>query len=207
MLEGIKLLQWVQSDGYRAVKTDVVPGPGWGFMADFISYNDMDTSSYGCIFGARISSGYRDYQLTTYTEPSADWQSGTFRNGAAGLTADAIEAGLTKGERCMCAYMDGTYYRTDGAEFAQEVRNPACTFPITVFALNNSGNTVQYGKVRLFSLSLFDGTDWHAFAPCEYEGVAGLYDAYNDAFLAPVGGDLTAGPEWPAPAGGGCSDD
>ena len=199
MIEGLTFLDWVESDGTQHVQTDVIPGPGWGFMADFVSYNAMSGGGYGCIFGARYTSGNRDYQLTTFT--TSGKHSGTLRNGGS-YGSYSIDAGLTTGERCMCAFKDDTYCTPDGTETPLNTFDTPSPVPIVVFALRNSSQITQYGKVRLYMLSLFDGTDWHEFAPCEYEGVAGLYDAYNDAFLAPVGGVLATSPERYVPAGG-----
>ncbi len=107
MQKGYKQLEWVESSGTQYILTDIIPDKNWAFYVDFMTYDEVSTSSFGCIFGARNSSGLNDYQLTSY---SSNGYSGSLRTG----NTSTPQLGLVKGQRVKYSLQNGVVTKPNG---------------------------------------------------------------------------------------------
>lgn len=72
----------------------------------------------------------------------------------------------------------------------------SCTYPITLGAWNNGEGGISYNNSRIYGCKIYDnGTLVRDYIPTlRSDGIAGLYDAVNDAFYASNGtGSFVAG--------------
>ena len=187
-MDGLTFLEYVESNGTQYIMTDVVPDSSWGFYADY-TCKSIDGDNW-CLFGARLSSGLRDYQLTSYYD-------GTMRPGS---SSTAVQFEMTVGVRQQVDFSDHVFRKPDGTTVVLQKTYDEAPCPAAVFGLNQNGSVVQKGKFRLYHLAFFSQGEEHWYLPAAHDGIAGLYDVANDAFLTP-NRTLVAGP---AASGGGC---
>lgn len=172
-------VEYIESTGTQYIDTGVVPNQNTGFEIDFKTNNDFNSTSYGCIFGARTQSVVNELQLSTFCD-------GTNTTGTLRRNTTSNKAGLTSSR--MTAKLIGNRY-SNSTGYSLEIVSGDFTAPspITVFTLNQSGSKTQYGKVVLYSFKLYDGlTLVRDFIPCyrKSDGEIGLYDLVNNTFYS-----------------------
>lgn len=186
-------VEYIESTGTQYIDTGVIGDEQSGFEMKLYSNNTFSTSGYGTMFGARMSSGSRQFVLSSYGTSSGGgqvrWGNSTTNN-----------IYMAK-QRVDTVSLRGTTLTRPNGTTVTLTRPSAFTTPssLTVFALNENGNKIQYGSLRLYYLKLYDGnTLIRDFVPCyrKSDSVAGLYDTVNSQFYTNGGtGSFTVGPD------------
>lgn len=188
---GYQAIEYIQSTGHEYINTGFVPTSDDGFEVDFISNDDLSNAGYGCIFGARQSSGVLDFQLSSFTPPD---QNGLFRWGTSVQYGGGF---LPKYTRQKASLFQKTYTAPNG-DTSSFTSNYTGEYPIYVFSLNQSGSATQNGSVILYSLKLYRGADLAMYLiPCKRtsDNKLGLYDVVGGEFLPVVNIDSSANPQ------------
>jgi len=177
-------VEYIGSTGTQFIYTGVIPDENIGFDIEFLSKNSIDTSSYGCILGARKSSKVNDFQLTTYSSNTTTYK-GTLRFG----TSKEIDAGLSANKKMRCVLKNNVY--TNKNDLTTTIYNQF-TSPVqmTLFALNNNGSIIQHGKIQLYKLKLYNkDLLLRDYIPCfrVSDKKIGLYDLANKEFCPDSG--------------------
>lgn len=186
-------VNYIESTGTQYIDTGVIPNQNTGFDVVYVTNDKLvgGNVGYGAILGARESSKVNELQLTTYTQDNSGF-SGTLRFGNtdnnAGISAEAKMHSTLK-NRVYTNNFDTTYELND-ITFV-------CPVPLTIFALNNNGAVTQFGKVKLYSLKIYDGNSLlRDFIPCcrINDNTFGLYDKIEKKLYTNAGtGDFIVG--------------
>ena len=161
------------------------------YTIDFMSYDDFNSTTYGCILGSRQSSNANDWQLTTYCTSGE----GTLRLGASAYNYNAhLPAKNTR----FTASLTSTSYIVDSTTYTvSRAASIGVSYNIYVFALNQATNTVQNGHGKLYSLKMHYGNHLiRDFVPCKNpSNVVGMYDLINETFYGSANSSVfSAGP-------------
>ena len=170
---------------YLGVQINYAPG----FDLDFMSYDDIGTDNYGCIIGARHTSGTSDFQLTSYT---GNTYSGSLRLGNTNNDAHLP----TKNTR-FTASLRNAVYTMDSTSYNYQRSASNYNYNWFLFALNQQGNAIQNGHGRVYALKLYaSGYLVRDFVPCKNQSnVVGLYDLISESFFGSANSStFTAGP-------------
>ena len=191
---GYTQLSYVESPSSKTVyvNTGIAASNSIGFEIDAYTYDAASTSGYGCFFGGRVSSGQNDFQLTTYTANS--FESGTLRVGTGSGLPYVINGHIPLLTRFTATLHNGTY-TIDGSSYSV-IMNINNGQTIYLFALNNNGTAAQFGRIRIYSFKLYDGsTEVLNYVPCyrNSDNKVGFYDFVNNTFVLPTGGNLIGG--------------
>jgi len=180
-------VEWIENTKGQYINTGFTPNQNTGFEIDFLTYDEITPNNYGCIFGARKSSGSLEFQLTTYN------------NSTLRKCGTSYDAGLVRNTRIQCSATATTYFNPSGISTTVNQTAFTAPCPITIFTLNNNGSVGQHGYVRLYSFKLYDnGVLARDYIPCYRisDGKVGLYDLVNSTFNTDVtGGNFTHGEE------------
>lgn len=172
------------------IKTGITASNTLGFHIDCLSNDELDTASFGCIFGGRYTSGSGDYQLSTY---SATYGGVTWAGGIRTGEGSGANAHLPSKSRFV-AELNGTQYSIEGANYSVTRNIPSGRGrEIYLFALNNNGTVAQNGHVRVYRFWLTSGgTRVIDYYPCsrDQDGKVGFYDLVNNTFVPPFTGTL-----------------
>lgn len=176
-------LDYIESTGTEYIDTGVIANENTGFDIKFQSQNGFGGtgSNYGSIFGARIEPSNNELQLTTY---STSGNQGTLRYGRGEYTAN-----LKFNKLQFVSLRNKVYTDNDGLTTFLDSTFTTPT-SLTVFALNENGNIIQHGKLKLYSFKLYDGNDLiRDFIPCyrKSDNETGLYDLVNNTFYTNSG--------------------
>ena len=178
---GYTPLDYIASTETQYIDTGFIPNQNTGFEVEFLSHDDLSSSTYGCILGAREKSGTNELQLTTYVAKDSD-VSGTLRFGNI-----AYNANITVGEKNKVT-LKNKEYTSKGIKqtFEGEFTSPST---LTLFALNQNGTPTQFGNVRIYSCKIYNGNKMiRDFVPCcNSSGIAGLYDLVLGKFYTNQG--------------------
>lgn len=149
-----------------------------GFNLDFMSYDEIGTSDYGCIIGARYSSLNNDYQLTSYT--------GNTNRGSLRLSNYNFDAHLPAKNTRFTALLKGSTYTVDSTSYTYQRPASNQTLNWYLFALNQQNSAIQNGHGRLYSLKLYTGSYLiYDYVPCKSpNNVVGLYDLITETFVS-----------------------
>ena len=180
--EGYTRLEYIENPlGASAYfDTGIIPNNNIGFEIDWMSYDEIGTSDYGCIMGCRYSSNQQDFQISSYTG-NAGW-SGMLRLGFSGNNYNAslpakntrFVASLKSGE-----YKCGSYNTSTSANLSSS------SYTIVVFSLRVTYSASnQNGHGRLYELKLYDGSSLTAhYIPCANpSSEVGVYDLVSESF-------------------------
>ena len=87
--EGYTALEYIENPlGNSAyIDTGIIPNNNIGFEIDWMSYDDIGLSNYGCIMGSRYASNTIDFQISSYAGTTG-W-SGSLRLGGQGQNYNA----------------------------------------------------------------------------------------------------------------------
>lgn len=159
-----------------------------GFDIDFMSYDEIGGTGYGCVIGARLSSGNNDFQLSSYT--------GNSYRGSLRLGTQTFDAHLPTKNTRFNAVLINAAYSVDGVSYTVSRVATNHTYSWYMFALNQQNGATQNGHGRLYSLKLYAGAHFiRDYVPCKSpDNVVGLYDLINESFWGPTTGTFTAGP-------------
>lgn len=183
-------IEWLESSGIENIDTGIAGTNRVGFDIMFVSKDDIASSKYGCVFGARNSSKVNEIQLTSYISNDTPNYRGTFRYGtdgyySAGFNTSAA-GGITRS-----TFIGNVYTGKDIAETISK-QEFGSGKNITIFALNQDGGVTQFGKVRLYYFKLYyDEVLVRDYIPAyrKKDGKAGLYDLVNKQFYIYGGND------------------
>lgn len=189
-MSGCTYLNWIESSGTQYIDTGLKPTNLTGFDIDFITYNDFTSSSYGAVFGARQGSKAKEYQMSTFTMSSGG--GGILRYGAS-----EYDPKLKKGERISATLRNGVFSTNLYDGFTVAAQTFTSPVNLTVFALNNNGSVTQHGKVRIYSMKIYNGDLLiRDFVPAQRNADAaiGFYDHVTREFYENKGtGTFTYG--------------
>lgn len=188
-------VEWIESNGSQYINTNVNQ-QDTGFEIQFISFDEISTSDFGCIFGSRYASNSSDMQLSSYTTDAnyaLGWR-GTFRYGGSSQTYDGHLN--PKGILNVISYMNDTY-TANGTDYTYSAGNISNTRFIYLFAMHNNNSASQHSKVRVYYFKLYkQGILAADLVPCyrKADGVIGMYDLVQEAFRTNGGsGTFTKG--------------
>lgn len=175
-------------------KSGLIPSNTLDFEVGGVTYDNIATTNYGCVFGSRTSATY-EYQLNTFIESGAT-NKGTLRIGTA-----VNDAQLVKNQRYDIT-LSGTTLVCNGIKTTvTRDFNDASPAEIYIWAFNVAdGGTPrvrQNGHGKLYYLRFKNnGTYVRYYIPCKHihTGVAGLYDIVNEAFHPSEATAFVAGP-------------
>lgn len=188
-------VEYIESDGMQSIQTDVLPSNSIGFDCTFLTKSDVSAVNYGCIFGSRISSGIRDFQLTTWVGSAG----GSLRFGP----ARTCSAGITKGNLMSASLRNRVFTNASGTIVTLPEYNwQDDAVPIALFLLRSVTNYTQGGSgCRIYVMRFYDGDNLiRDYVPCyrKSDNVIGMYELVTGAFLtnATVGAEsFTKGPD------------
>lgn len=194
--EGYTALEYIENPlGNSAyIDTGIIPNNNIGFEIDWMSYDDIGSSNYGCIMGSRYASNTNDFQISSYTG-TPGW-SGTLRLGGNGQNYNAVLP--AKNTRFSASLKSGVY------KCGTTVTNTTASlttssYTITVFSLRMAYTpSNQNGHGRLYGLKLYDGTTLTAhYVPCINPSLnVGVYDLVSGTFKGSSNSTpFVAGPE------------
>lgn len=161
-----------------------------GFEIDFMSYDDINSTTYGCIIGARYVSGNNDFQLTSYTGNN---YSGSVRLGG----STTYDAHLPSKNTRFTASLKNAVYTMNSSTYNYSRNATSYGYNWFLFALNQQNNATQNGHGRVYSLKLYVKSYLvRDMVPCKNaSNVVGLYDLITETFLASANSSVfTAGP-------------
>lgn len=180
--EGYTRLEYIENPlGTSAYfDTGIIPNNNIGFEIDWMSYDEIGTSDYGCIMGCRYSSNQQDFQISSYTG-NAGW-SGTLRLGFSGNNYNASLP--AKNTRFTASLKNGTRYKC-GTSDITTTASLSSTYTIVVFSLRvtfSPSNQNAHG--RLYELKLYSGNTLTAhYIPCTNSSEqVGVYDLVSETF-------------------------
>lgn len=177
--EGYEPCGYVESLRYgNAIKTGVIPTANFGMDITFLTNDEIGSGSYGCICGGRVSSGNKDFQLTTFSGTPSTYQ-GSLRGGS-----NSANPAITIGIKQRVFWKNGSLTRADGVTLAYSP-NQAGEYEIYLFALNNGGTIAQCNikPARIYRATFFDGNTTVAdFVPCIHGDEVGFYDLIGNEF-------------------------
>jgi len=187
---GYNVLEYIASDGNVYIETDLIPSSKTGFEAKFKSYNTYENSDTYYVFGTKSSDSYR-FMLGSHLSSSVPavffGLVGSSYNYSQNF-ADVVT--VKKVNNSMIINGDFKGYVNTSANTINK--------PITIFALNNNGTIQEYGTLRLYDLTFYNGSKKSShFIPCEKitSGKIGLCETFSGKFYASKGtGTLTKGP-------------
>lgn len=175
-------VEYIESSGSEYIDTGIVPNQNIGFEIVFLTKNLLSgsNSSYGSIMGARTSSKVNELQLTTYSNNT----SGTLRFGTS-----SYDASIESNKKQKVTLYDKIYTNDSNVKTTlnNEFTSP-CS--MTIFALNQNGDVIQFGKMQLYKLKLYmDNIIVRNFIPCYRieDNVIGLYDLVGNEFYTNKG--------------------
>ena len=179
-------VDYIESTGTQYIDTGVIANQDTGFDIKFKTNDSMSnvSSEYGAIFGARESSTINELQLTTFA--GTPMYFGTLRYG----TGSSYTAGFGDLSTVQHVSLKNKVYIGNSGTRLQLSKTFTTPVPITIFALNQNGNKIQYGKLLLYNFTLYDGDVLiRDFLPCyrKSDSVIGLYDVVNDRFYTNSG--------------------
>ena len=177
-----KLISLGTNTLFPYIDTGIIPNSDYGFDITFETYSDMGGSNYGCIFGGRISSANKDFQLTTFCYNPA--RGGSLRWGDANL--NQLDGTLTKDIKTRVV-MDSNKYYVDGVEIGTLRSSFSGEVSIHLFGLSNSGTPTQHGLgCAIYNAKFFDdnGVLIRNYVPVvrKADGKPGLYDTVGKQF-------------------------
>lgn len=161
------------------------------FTIDFMSYDDLASTNYGCILGSRQASNNNDWQLTTYCTSGA----GTLRLGGSSYNYNAhLPAKNTR----FTASLTSSDYIVDSTTYTVNRQGSiGGGYNLYLFALNQANSVTQNGHGRLYSLKMYYGSHLlRDFIPCKNpSNVVGMYDLINETFYGSANSSVfSAGP-------------
>ena len=146
------IVEYIESTGEQYIDTGYISNQNTGFEIEFLTKNDISSSTYGCIFGSRQSSGSKEYQLSTFTHDS---KKGVFR-----INDQTYDAGIIKNTKMHISYLNNTYnnnnYNLKTSIISNEFESPNS---LTIFALNNNNSVTQYGSIKLYNFKIYDNNE------------------------------------------------
>lgn len=160
-----------------------------GFDIDFMCYDDLNSTTFGCIIGARYASGNNDYQLSSY---SSGTQKGLLR-----LYNTGYDAHLPAKNTRFNAVLKNASYSVDSVSYTVARPSTNQTYNWYLFALNQQNSATQNGHGRVYSLKLYVKSYLVGdFVPCKNaNNVVGLYDLVTETFFGSANAStFTAGP-------------
>ena len=174
--------EYIESTGTQYVDTGVIANQDTGFEIKFKTNNIISTSSWGTLFGARQSSTVKELQLTTY----ANYSTGTLRYGAGkGYAAD-----IGSLDSIQTVSLKNKVYTGNSGSTQQLTGDFTTPVPLTIFALNQNGDVVQYGSLRLYSFKLYNGNNLvRNYIPVykKSDNTIGLYETIEGKFYTNQG--------------------
>lgn len=178
--------------GEQYINTGIVPAPGMGFLCRYFTKSSIGTSNFGCIFGARRTSGGDDFQLTTYQD--APTLLGTLRWG----TNSRYNAGINVALINVSKLINNQYTAPNGVTV--NIADPVSytVQPIYLHALNENGKATQGGNgCRIYEFMTYNNSDiTHNFIPCirVSDTMPGYFDVIDKRFYYNSANPLFAGP-------------
>lgn len=180
-------LEYIESTGTQYIDTGLKPTQNTGFEVDFITYDAIDKTGFGSLFGARENSNKRELLLSSY--------GGFGGKGLLRFGFKSHDALIESGVRLSATLRNGMYSNSLGGEL--DVTSSEFTSPVNLllFACNHNGNIMEYGKVRLYSLKFYDGnTLIRDYIPCRNaDREIGLWDKVENKFYGNAGGGAFVG--------------
>ena len=151
--KGYTKLDYIESTGNNYIDTKIIANENTGFEIEFSTSNEFGewgTTGYGSIFGARTSSKVNELQLTTYKAEES--YSGTLR-----FETKNYNAGIeSKNKKVKISLKNKKYIDSKGVQ-TDVVGSFTTPVPLTIFALNENGNIIQNGTVKLYSFKIYEG--------------------------------------------------
>lgn len=151
--KGYTKLDYIESTGNNYIDTKIIANENTGFEIEFSTSNEFGewgTTGYGSIFGARTSSKVNELQLTTYKADES--YSGTLR-----FETKNYNAGIeSKNKKVKISLKNKKYVDSKGVQ-TDVVGSFTTPVPLTLFALNENGNIIQNGTVKLYSFKIYEG--------------------------------------------------
>lgn len=151
--KGYTKLDYIESTGNNYMDTKIIANENTGFEIEFSTSNEFGewgTTGYGSIFGARTSSKVNELQLTTYKADES--YSGTLR-----FETKNYNAGIeSKNKKVKISLKNKKYVDSKGVQ-TDVVGSFTTPVPLTLFALNENGNIIQNGTVKLYSFKIYEG--------------------------------------------------
>ena len=180
--EGYTALEYIENPlGNSAyIDTGIIPNNNIGFEIDWMTYDDIGSSNYGCIMGSRYASNTIDFQISSYTG-TPGW-SGSLRLGGQGQNYNA--ALPAKNTRFSASLKSGVYKcGTTNTNTSANLSNSSYTIVVFSLRITYSASN-QNGHGRLYGLKLYDGTTLIAhYIPCTNpSSEVGVYDRVSESF-------------------------
>lgn len=177
-----KLISLGTNTLFPYIDTNIIPNSDYGFDITCETYSNIGGGNFGGIFGGRLSSGNKDFQLTTFCYSTAD--GGKMRWGDANL--NQLNGNLTKGIKTRVV-MDSNKYYVDGVEIGTLRSSSSGEANIYLFGLNSNGVPVQHGLgCAIYNAKFFDdnGTLIRNYVPVvrKADDKPGLYDTVGKQF-------------------------
>ena len=174
-------IEYLESTGTQYVDTGVLPSRDLAFSCRFMCVNI--NTGYGNVFGARYSSGQREYILSAWG------------NGFAVVGADRKSAiGITPGNICDVSYDGSSTLTIDGTQMTMSTaENFADVGTILAFGIRNGGSPAQLAATRIYGLSLGAVRD---LVPVRVGTAGYLYDRVSGQLFGNMGtGAFVLGPD------------
>lgn len=186
-------IDYLQSNGTQYIDTGIFPSNSLGFDCTFTPYSSISgvNGSFGCIFGGRVTTGRKDYQLTTYMKDS---YLGTLRNGYSSNNGVEYDAGLLGSGIRQTAKLRNLQYTAPNGTVTAIASYPEYSgklYSIYLFGLNQSDTFIQSGRgCAIFKMVFYDGNTRIAnFVPCvrKSDSEPGMYDTVSKTFYTNAG--------------------
>lgn len=195
---GYRRLAWIRSTGTQYINTGVAQLNVTHMELTFASHNDIGTSNYGTVFGARHYSNSTQTDtlfLTTYTRNGK----ATLRYGTDTVVDYDTEMAVKKIQTAVFDRESATFSVNGNTVSLPAVTGWTRQHGIFLFALNHSGSLInQQGLITMYSCDIWEnGVHARHFVPAlrlasgSVTQLAGLYDTINDVFYPDnAGGDF-----------------
>ena len=188
--------EYIESSGTQYINSGIKLQFEYGFDVKFYTKSNVGATNYGCIFGSRLSSGNRDYQLTGYDNHT---NTGSLRWGGAEGGVSGAKPYIVQYTIQECSLHNGVFTDCNGNTKTLTKTHIESSVNAYLFGLNNNGGFTQSGSgCRIYYLKLYDDTDTliRDFIPCyrKADDVIGLYDLVYGTFYTNQGsGTFTKG--------------
>lgn len=182
-------LEYIESSGTQYINTGFNPNNNTRVVMD---YQLTSTSGWKAVFGAWVVSN------GSYIKSFTLISSGTFLRANYGNNSTQFPTSVSLGSRKIADMNKSVCSLSTGESVTVSSSSFTSSYPLYLSAANTSGSATEISSLKIYSCKIYDnGTLVRDYIPAlRSDGIAGLYDAVNDSFVASSGsGNFTAGGE------------
>lgn len=170
-------VEYIESSGTQYINTGFIPNQDTRVT---MSGMLLTHSANASLFGTRYSASARQFTMT--------WEDANNRF-LSRFGNNDVQIPFTEGT---VFYVDKNKNITivNSVEYTNTDNEFTCSTALYLFATNNNGSLMHYGKLKLYSCKIYDnGTLVRDFVPCYRlaDNVVGLYDTLNNLFYTNAG--------------------